>query len=133
MTILYEVRDKHVPGLWREQRRDGISIQDPVTKELMELFTIGIFAEAIGRKTDIIKKWEHAKLIPKPLWRVEKKQCTHWYSAVQVVNCHLLMRTKYKGLKYFSEVSTHREFLADISSLWLRKEVVVTLEGNIKE
>jgi len=99
--------------------------------EVVELFRVKVFAEALDRTVLVVKAWEREGKIPKPLYKVEGDQCTHWYSAAQIINCHRLMMGKYQGKKYLPKEELER-FLSLIGRVWHHPRVVVDEQGNIE-
>lgn len=102
--------------------------------EEIELFTLRVFALALDRNAKQVRRWEHLKLIPKPLFRLgSAENLTRWYSHSQVVNCHRVVMYRWKGRKYMQDAATFSAFMADIRTVFFRQDVVVNLQGQFKE
>lgn len=99
-----------MPIVFRKKIRD---LDDPYTKEPawhnvrkvgriycfdkvgeVELFTLGVLAQALARTQGRIRAWEKDGVFPKPHF-VIKGDHRRWYSADQVINLHNLMFYKY--------------------------------------
>lgn len=140
MTIRFEVRDRLREDyssssrtvIWLKVSRSGQRWQHPEdSSRWLELFRIGVLAEALDRSSQAIKKWEKEKLIPRPLFRPQGEKCTHWYTGVQIVNLHRLMRYRYAGKKYLQEREEFERFIADVNRVWYADEIVVREDGLI--
>lgn len=99
--------------------------------EIVELFRIKVFADALDRTVIVLKQWEARGDLPRPLYQIEGDQCTHWYSAAQLINCHRLMYGRYAGRKYLPPEDLKR-FFADIKRVWHARTVIVAEDGTLE-
>lgn len=95
----------------------------------VELFTLGVLAEAIDRKTNTIVNWERAGKFPKPLYSVPSSKYKRWYSAEQVMNLHHLMHYRYGNAKTCQ--FDPQQFFTDVSRVYYESEIVVSSSGQI--
>lgn len=91
-----------------------------------EFFTLKTMAEALDRTTMTILMWEKKGLFPKPMFEVPLgRPGTRWYSKEQILNVHHLMLTKYNGWKHIKDPELFKQFLADVKSVFYKREVVI--------
>ena len=137
MPILFQKRQRDTvdysprkEAIWVPVQRKGQKWADPTTGGVIELFRIKTFAEALDRTTEVIKDWERKKYIPPPLFAPENEQCKHWYSAVQIINCHRIMLGRYGGRKYMQDRTMFDRFIQDIRSVWYAEKITVSEKGE---
>lgn len=136
MAIMFAVRDRLVEGYtprstpqFRQVKKKGVLYDTGGT--VVELFRIKVFADSLDRTVAVVKQWEREKSIPPPSFRVEGDQCTHWYSAFQVINCHRIMYGRYRGRKYLPTEEL-KKFFEDMRKVWLATTVVVSESGELE-
>ena len=129
--IEYRAKQKASKVKWAQVMRKGKVFQDPASGETFEVFPVGVLAEALDRSTRQIRKWEAEEKIPKPVFGIQKHQYVRWYSSVQIINCHRIMRHRYGGKKYLLTDTHFAQFLADLRAVWYAKEVVVGEDGTL--
>lgn len=135
MSIVFAVRDRNRIDYDTKKPPVFVPVQRKGSKydlggEVVELFRGKVMAEALDRTLIVIKEWERNNKFPRPLYQIENSQCTHWYSAAQIINCHRLMYGRWKGKKYLPTESLN-EFFEDIKKVWTCRHVVVQPDGNI--
>ena len=135
MAIVFVVRNRLVENYSPRAAPQFVPVKKTGTRydlggETVELFRIKVLAEALDRTVLVVKQWEREGRIPKPLYQVEGDQCTHWYSAAQIINCHRLMMGKYKGKKYLPQEELSR-FCDEIKKVWHAKTLVVDENGEM--
>ena len=95
----------------------------------VELFTVGILAEAMDRTNQSLLKWEKRGQIPKPMFQLEGNK-RRWYSSTQVTNLHRLVWGKYQCRKNHTLVLS--AFFRDVGTVFYANRIVVTETGDIK-
>ena len=124
-----EFRPKNPKGFpTRVVRRKG-QVFD-INGEKLELFPIGVLAEAMDRSNKCILRWEKDKLFPKPLFKVPGKgEKKRWYSAMQITNCHRIAwhRHKFSKGRHFNP----RTFCSEVRSVFYVNRLVVNTKGQI--
>jgi hypothetical protein len=72
-----------------------------VGETVLELFPVGLMAEAIDREPKTLVKWEKLGLFPKPVYEIEGNLHfgNRWYSAAQLANANTLFYRGFGGLK----------------------------------
>ena len=117
--------------IWREVVRKGrVYSVDGVE---VELFTIKILSEAIGREQIQIKNWERRGQFPKPVFQVAGLRGTtrRFYSASQIMNLHRLYRYKYGGKGDSPKLRILGSFLEDVRKVFYSRDEVVDEQGEI--
>ena len=124
----YEGYTQRAAPVLAKVKRSGVLYDiDGVT---LELFRLGVFAEALDRKSLQIKKWIRQGFLPPPMYQIEgKKSCKHWYSAAQVVNFNRLFYFRYGGVKHPRREEFTR-FLNEVKKLYYVRSIVVGLDGK---
>ena len=133
--IVFSVRDRLYADYSPTKKPRFVQVTKKGTKfdlggEIVELFRIKVLADALDRTVLVLKDWERKGQLPRPLYSIEGNQCTHWYSAAQIINCHRLMYGRYRGRKYLPTEELSR-FFADIKRIWTARDIVVTDNGDI--
>lgn len=127
-------RKKDIETPWVQVIKKGLFVD--LGGELIELFRIGVLADALDRHPVQIKVWERQKLFPPPLFDVEvKKHATQerkqrWYSSVQIANCHFVMQKKYGGRKNLTGPGEMDCFLADLRAVFYLRFTLSELPPN---
>lgn len=136
MAIMFAVRDRLVEGYtprsvpsFRTVKKKGV-LYDTGGQQV-ELFRVKVLADSLDRTVAVLKQWEREKNLPPPTFKVEGDQCTHWYSAYQVINCHRIMYGRYRGRKYLPTEELKR-FFEDIKKVWESTTVVVSETGDLE-
>lgn len=136
MAIMFAVRDRLVEGYtprsvpsFRTVKKKGV-LYDTGGQQV-ELFRVKVLADSLDRTVAVLKQWEREKNLPPPTFKVEGDQCTHWYSAYQVINCHRIMYGRYRGRKYLPTEELKR-FFEDIKKVWGATTVVVSETGDLE-
>jgi hypothetical protein len=123
-------RDPQLYGSRRYIRvqREGWLYDAPTTGE-MELFRVGVLAEAVDRSVDTLVDWESEALIPIPLFKVHGMR---WrlYSAEQIVNIHYLAMARLRGRRYVPRAELGK-FFDEIWAVFYLRDVVVREDGVI--
>jgi hypothetical protein len=117
----YDIRK---PAVWVKVKRAGKKY-DLGGDGIVELFTLKVLAEAIDRTTDVVKDWEKKGLVPKSYIKVDGTQKgVRFYHPSQVINFNNLMRVKYKGWKYMKDTKLFKQWCADLTKLWYRRDIL---------
>jgi hypothetical protein len=133
VSILYGVRTRLYEGYTNRDEPKFVQVVRKGVRydlggEVVELFRVKFLAEALDRTVTILKKWEAKGWLPRPIYQIEGDQCTHWYSAAQVINCHRLMVGRYRGRKYLP-TEDQEAFYADVRKVWAARDIVVGEDG----
>jgi len=104
-----------------------------IGNEDIELFPIGVLAEALDRSAHTIKLLELKGEFPKPMFRVAGSRTKRWYSAAQVINLHRLMYLKNGGRKYFQDRELYELWTKEVKELFYKRTVVIDEQGNRTE
>lgn len=136
MSIVYAVRNRLIEGYDPRKgaplipvKRKGVLYD--LGGEQVELFRISVMAEALDRSVEVLKDWTKGKKIPKPLYRIDGNQCSHWYSAAQIINCHRLMHGGYGGRKFLPSEELQR-FWDGMRAVWTSRDIIVGEDGTIQ-
>jgi len=92
----------------------------------VELFRIGVLAQALHRKAYTLVQWEKQNWISKPSFLVHGRgrEKMRFYSAQQVIAANRLIVERHSGKTRFRDASEFRDFLVSLDrELWLGAEV----------
>jgi hypothetical protein len=121
---------------WATVTRNGKLFKDPVTKHPVELFKIGVLAEAVERSTKALILWEKEGLLPMPTYKLsaEGAVASHRvYSAAQVTSANSLLRyfevpLNGGGRSGQKSPVTIKEFLRHYSAVFSVPDVQIDME-----
>jgi hypothetical protein len=66
-----------------------------VAGDTVEVYKVRTLADALGKTTAAIEKWENNNLFPKPIYYVKGDSvgiCRRWYAREQIINLHNVIR-----------------------------------------
>lgn len=123
---------------WRKNKNTGRmeEIQEP---REVEIFTLKVLAEAIGRKTLTIKEWEIVqKIFPRPtiflLDKTGKRSNVRYYSKWQILNLHKIWSYKYGARKCLRDTDLFEQMMNEFRVVMDARYVdmaIVDDTGNI--
>jgi len=103
---------------------------DIETIGVVEVFRLGVLAEAMDRKDHVLWDWERRGVLPKPLYEVTfDTRCRRWYSAHQIVNVNRLTQIRWQGKKYLHKRNDFDQFLAEMRLCFYAPDLVVDEQG----
>lgn len=91
-----------------------------VDGKTIELFRVGVFAEALDRTSQSIERWHKEGSLPTPMFKVPgQREGARWYSKWQILNiAHLYVTSYDRKNKYFDK----KKFLSEVRELWYKME-----------
>jgi hypothetical protein len=95
----------------------------------IELFRIGVLAEAVDRSRDRVVEWEKNRLIPPSLFAVHGERW-RYVSAAQLTNVNRLAVLRFAGRRYVP-ASIMETFFDDVWRTWYQPEVIVDTNGDV--
>jgi len=101
--------------------------------EQIELFPIGVLAEALDRSAHTIKLAELKGEFPKPMFRVPGSRTKRWYSSIQILNLHRLMYLRNGGRKYFQDRDVYELWVQEVKDIFYKRRLVIDENGNAIE
>ena len=123
----YDPKKRSKPIMHMVERTGRIFQMD---NEDIELFPVGVLAEALDRSSHTLKLLELKGEFPKPMFRVTGSRTKRWYSSVQILNLHRLMYLRHGGRKYFQDRELYELWLSDVKELFYKRTVVIDEHGN---
>jgi hypothetical protein len=109
-------------------RRQGVSF-DLGEDGTLELFRVGVLAEAVDRTRDRVVEWEKNRLIPPPLFAVYGERW-RYISAAQLTNVNRLAVARFAGRRYVPAYIMET-FFDDVWATWYQPEIVVGTDGVV--
>jgi hypothetical protein len=109
-------------------RREG-ALFDLGGDGFIEIFRVGVLAEAVDRSRDRVLEWEKSRLIPPPLFQVHGERW-RYYSAAQLVCVNRLAIARFAGRRYVPSM-TMDMFFDEVWKTWFVGEVIVDNSGEV--
>jgi hypothetical protein len=99
-----------------------------VADKQVELFKIGVLAEAMDRAVVTVRELERDKKIPPPLFDLGNNK--RHYSGTQIVNINRLIFLRWKGQKFFQNTEVFEKYCEEIRSVWYASTIVINDQGE---